>query len=198
MFSLFFKKSLKFKRGFTPSLSRGFSLLELIVVITIFLIITATVMTDIPNFKNKSALDLTVGEVATYIRGAQVYGKAQVGCSSGCNYGIHLATGIGVLNNFYLYKDGSGSPQENYQLEGFYIESITDDKGGSVSSLDIEYPSQTYLSSFATDLSPKFKNHDDDYYFKIEIRSVRNSSESGGCIFVYKNGQITVDSCVTS
>ncbi len=178
-------------------MTKGFSLLELMVVITIFLIITATVIVDIPNFRNKSALDLTASEVATYIRGAQVYGISRKAGVS--NYVIHLAIGPNTADNFYLFEESSTDHQEDYRLEGYYIDSIKGDSSGNINFLDISYLSQTYETSFATNLSPTFKQNGsplpDDYYFQIEIRSIRSSSEPGKCVFVYKNGQITIGSC---
>ncbi|MFA5000797.1 MAG: type II secretion system protein [Candidatus Paceibacterota bacterium] len=203
MFSSFFKKFLKTKNrkpkaseGFTQwntaNYSIGFTLLELIVVIAIFLIITAVVMTDIPNFREKSSLDLTVSEVATYIRGAQVYGTAKL-VGTGGGYGVRLSSGS---PSFYLFQGSNPDTSfESYELKGFKIGQLNDD---DCSSVDIVYPGGDYRTSFESNLIPQFSGEGTSCrltdFVKIEIVSQRGSGSSK-CVFVYKNGQITIGAC---
>ncbi len=56
--------------------NKGFSLVELMVVISIFLIITGVVFANLPNFRDKSFLQLIAQEIAVTIRQAQVFGVA--------------------------------------------------------------------------------------------------------------------------
>lgn len=97
MFSSF-KKILQAK-SYKQETCRGFSLLELIVVMAIFLIITAVVIADIPNFRQKSSLDLTANEVATYIRGGQVFGISQKGESSNM---VFILKKIILISSYFL------------------------------------------------------------------------------------------------
>jgi len=209
MFYLSFKKFLKASKRFFSRLSvgslsnpsKGFTMLELIVVMAIFLIITAVVIADIPNFQNKSSLDLTVSEVATYIRGAQVYGASQKG--NGLRYGVHLEKN---KNNFYLFKDRKPvpgeKPEESYELNGFTILDLKVANPSVVSKgqLDIVFQANNSLSTLGTNLESKIY---DDYeetgslvsgfaYLDIVIR--RDRSGATGCLRVYSNGQI-VPSC---
>ena len=51
----------------------GFSLIEMLVVVSIFTIVTAVVLANLPSFRDKSSLDLVAQEIAIQIRGAQTY-----------------------------------------------------------------------------------------------------------------------------
>lgn len=59
--------------GLALSLSKGFSLIEMLVVVSIFTIVTAIVLANLPSFRDKSSLDLVAQEIAIQIRGAQTY-----------------------------------------------------------------------------------------------------------------------------
>ena len=178
----------------------GFTLLELIVVIAIFLIITAVVMTDIPNFRQKSALDLTASEVATYIRGAQVYGAAQKGGATGVTtYSIKFTSG---LSSFSLFKNDDSDSDEDYEINGFKIESILVDTPigceGSPNSLSIAFKVNDYSSGIGTQLEPTITSNNDDCtdfsFVEIKIAPVRGTV-TPQCVVVYKNGQITPAPC---
>lgn len=181
--------------------TRGFSLLELIVVITIFLIITMVVIADIPNFRDKGALELTVSEVATYIRGAQVYGAAQKNKES--FYVIHFTSGG---SNFCLLSsaktDCSNDFEERYEIPGFKIgRFFSGNDVFSSENIDIVFQSNDYSATIGTKLEPSFYY---DYnnlnianipnYLGVEIVSVRDSSLSY-CVRIYGNGQITPAQC---
>ena len=184
--------------------NRGFTLLELIVVMAIFLIITSVVLTDIPSFREKSSLDLTVSEVATYVRGAQVYGAAQKGGGSGITtYTIKFTAGS---SSFDLYKNDGVAPEESYKINGFKIGSILVDKadnlscGSDVDNVSIMFNVNDYTSQIGTQLEPKVSVNNADCgnfsYVKMSIVSIRNPLSSQ-CIGVYRNGQITPASCTS-
>jgi prepilin-type N-terminal cleavage/methylation domain-containing protein len=199
MFLNFFKKNLKNKQGF--------SLVELIVVMAIFLMITAVVIADIPNFREKSALDLTVSEVATYIRGAQVYGAAQKGGGGVTAYIIKFNNHNDV---FALYKknaNGSESLEESYQINGFAISSLK--LSGShnsecliPSNFSIKFNSNNYASQIGTQLEPEVFVEGGNIncgafsYAEIGIASIRNNSNlPPQCVRIYNNGQIAPAGC---
>lgn len=62
--------------GFFKKNSSGFSLVEMMVVIAIFFIITAVTLANLPDFQNKTSMDLVAQDVALAIRTAQVYSTA--------------------------------------------------------------------------------------------------------------------------
>lgn len=201
MFWSFGKSKKTLTKGLALSLSKGFTLLELIVVIAIFLIITAVVMTDIPNFREKSSLDLTVSEVATYIRGAQVYGAAQKGGAQGVTtYSINFTKNS---SEFSLTND-KGFSEENYKINGFkidpisVIDSVISSCDSDVNNMTIIFKVNDYSSGIGTQLEPKIEadgaDCDNFSYVKISIVSIRNPL-SRQCLLVYRNGQITPASC---
>jgi prepilin-type N-terminal cleavage/methylation domain-containing protein len=63
-----------FKQSYFTGFNSGFTLVEMLVVISIFIIVTATLLANLPAFRNKTALDLVAQEVAITIRQAQVFG----------------------------------------------------------------------------------------------------------------------------
>ncbi len=184
--------------------SRGFSLLELTVVMTIFLIITAVVIADIPNFREKSSLDLTVSEVATYLRGAQVYSASQKGGEAGTVYGIHLDKDS---SNFFLFKNDKEEPhEEDYEINGFKITKIAviydkPNNNNPFEMIDIVFQANDYTSSIGTQLEASIAENynggnlsDQFQYVEIKISSTRDN-DSGSCIRIYHNGQITPAEC---
>lgn len=207
MFLSFKKFLLSQKLKLAPD--RGFSMLELIVVMAIFLIITAVVIADIPNFRQKSSLDLTANEVATYIRGAQVYGASQKSGGTGqVVYGIHLSSSPGENGAFYLFKDLKPSPgekpEESYEINGFKISRIKvsqEDSDSDLAMVDLVFKSNNYANTLGTQLEPSLYA---DYslgsspsdFVLVEIKiSPNNESTESRCVCVYSNGQITVESC---
>ena len=54
--------------------SSGFTLIEMLVVISIFTIMTAVVLANLPNFRERTALQLVAQKMSLTIREAQVYG----------------------------------------------------------------------------------------------------------------------------
>lgn len=181
--------------------SRGFSLLELMVVIAIFAIMTGILVADLPNFREKSSLDLTVSEVATYIRGAQVYGSAQVGAGSGpVSYEIKIEENS---STFGLYQEGVGDAKETYEIKGFKFVNILKRQNGSnscdISTIKIRYSPNTYTANIGTNLEASFYNVNNTEisgveYVDIMIKGNRNPNLSG-CLRVYQNGQIVNVAC---
>jgi prepilin-type N-terminal cleavage/methylation domain-containing protein len=128
------------------SFRRGFSLLEMTVVLGIVAIMTAIVLWNLPEMKGGLSVDIVSQEVAIYVRGAQVYSRAtksSAGGSSFNSFGVHFTPGSG---NFFLWADrddsaselepdyhydptlppdGDGAPEENYKLPaGFRIDGL--------------------------------------------------------------------------
>jgi prepilin-type N-terminal cleavage/methylation domain-containing protein len=88
---------------------RGFTLVELMVSISIFIIITSVTLVNYPRFSNKLSLDLLAEDVALSVRQAQVFGASVLGTKTvGQNstkafkaYGIHFEA---PLPNAATYK----------------------------------------------------------------------------------------------
>lgn len=89
--------------------NQGFTLIEMIVVIAIFGIVTTIILANLPVFRDRSSLDLVAQEVAINIRGAQVFGgsgRILDGTSSRPTYGIHFSSSD--PSTFLLYNNISG------------------------------------------------------------------------------------------
>jgi prepilin-type N-terminal cleavage/methylation domain-containing protein len=195
----FFKKILGSKKN--PNLSRGFSILELMIVLTIFAIMTTILIADIPNFRDKSSVDLTASEVATYTRGAQVYGAAQRGGDEGVSYGVRFDKG---LSSFYLFRNDHNTKEESYDLKGFEISGIlvraNNSYDCSLYNLEVVYKSSQSIGSSLDALVSKNNGSENIVnidYADIMIRSARNST-ARSCVRIYGNGQIANLSCNTT
>jgi prepilin-type N-terminal cleavage/methylation domain-containing protein len=182
---------------------QGFSLLELIVVITIFLIITAVVMADIPGIGRKGALELTAQEVAGCIRAAQTYGtSAKVVDSNIQSIGAFL----NIDNNKIVIFADSSEPHNKFDsndseietcsLDGYTLElfGVNNNPLGAIYSM---YTPTNYQVDTMSTLEPTFYNDFgstvNESFIRIKIKSLRN--EEFRCAYIYSSGQITVDDC---
>ncbi|MBI2482057.1 MAG: prepilin-type N-terminal cleavage/methylation domain-containing protein [Candidatus Vogelbacteria bacterium] len=140
MLSLF-----KFKQN------RGFSLVEMLVVIVIFLIITGIIVANYPQFKDQSALELMAQEMAVNIRTAQVLGTGtRVGSSGPAaarSYGVHFNSDntnkfisfIGSNKEDGTFDEGDKIVEE-YTLQGADITNFYDQSGDDLTGVfDITY-----------------------------------------------------------
>ncbi len=118
----------------TKLAARGFSLVEMTVVIAIFLIITGIIIANYPQFRDQSALELLAQEIAVNIRTAQVFGTGARVESGGPDaakpYGVHFDGAN--LNNFTTFIDNNASGffddgdtvVEDYVLQGANINKL--------------------------------------------------------------------------
>lgn len=70
-------------KSFKLKASEGFSLVELLVTISIFVIVTGIVLVNFPSFSSKIALDNLAHEIALAIRETQVFGVASKETTAG-------------------------------------------------------------------------------------------------------------------
>lgn len=172
---------------------KGFSLLELMVVIAIFLIITSVVMMDIPNFGRKGALDLTAQEVAGCFRSAQSYGNSRRVDETEGSVGAALSQNQILIffdeDSSHYYDSGEGILSE-CSLNGYNL-SFSEDIANAI------FPSTDYKRTIKSNLEPEFYSPNgspiSSSVLKTTITSVRNSEQR--CVFVYASGQITVGPC---
>jgi len=107
--------------------NKGFSLLEMTVVLGIVAFITAMFFLNLPPLKGGMSIDVVAQEVAIYIRGAQVYSRAtkvEVGGTPNNynSYGIHFNR---LSGSFFLWADNNNSVRNENQAV-FYWENNTD------------------------------------------------------------------------
>ena len=192
----------------------GFTLLEMVVVVTIVMIITGVVISYVPAFRDRSGLDLVAQEIAVNVRGAQVFASGGKTLASGVifpnerpSYGIHFDK---TANTFSLFanvtdtgsdqyfnaEEGGDLVQETRELSGLVFDSLCVNRGTSEEDcngveLDITYtrPSlQAAICIRQTGGEWECQNKDSA---TILIRSPR--SQQAKAITVYFNGQIGVD-----
>ncbi len=172
---------------FSKKSQQGFSLLELMVVIAIFLIITAVVMADIPSIGRKGALDLTAQEVAGCIRAAQVYGTAKRAEQTSDVIGAKVEFDKIII--FANDVNSSDNLIEECELNGFNLTPLEFDT--------VKFPSSLYERTVQTSLEPEFYKGGSpapsNSSFKIKVTSVRTNQEK--CVYIYQSGQIAVGDC---
>lgn len=178
--------------------------MELVVVIAIFIIITAVVLANAPQFRENANLDLISQEVSLHIRGAQVYGLGTrfVEGSDYDAFGVHFSTAEetdgGPLANkyqFYLYGSIGGGVGleanlvESYRLSGgsFEIFELSVD-GNPVNQLSILFQRpETKAKFFHSGSNSECSSCNEA---KIVIKSIREDKEK--TITVRRSGQIIV------
>ncbi len=184
--------------------SAGFSILELLVVIAIFLIITGVVLLDIPSFRRKTAIDLAAQEIATCIRGAQVYGTAKkvlMEVDESYPYGAKIeANTVTIFADKTIpingYSSGDDKATETCSVNGFTLATTNVDT--------LVFSGTDYERMVETQLEPKFflDNTLVEYTDLTENRVVftvtaNNNPTETRCIFAYTSGQIVTGTCPT-
>lgn len=128
----------------------GFSLVELMVVLAIFSVITGIILNNAPEFRDKTSLELVAQNIALNIRGAQVYGAGTkvIGTDAPQSFGIHFNQG--QKTNFLLFADLDSNDRysniafdcqnneclELYKLRGAKIYRICIGSGNNCTFLD--------------------------------------------------------------
>lgn len=90
--------------------NRGFTLVELMVVLTIIVIITVVVLTSQSSFNKTLILANTAYDIALALRSAESYGLGSraVGTTVNAGYGLHFQSG--TPGSFTLFADTYPSP----------------------------------------------------------------------------------------
>lgn len=185
---------------------KGFSLVEMVVVLAIFSIITGVVIANIPKLRNKTSIDLVAQSMALHIRGAQVYGigtrqinRSGVG-ETPKSFGIHFDHS--KPKQFLLFADTTANKEydgnfdcagqnndecvEIYNLKNISLESILDDEKSLINEpIDIVYTRPSSEANFC-----KSGNCGNSYsHIAIELVNIDGDSR---LIEVWRNGQIAV------
>jgi len=96
-------------RSGTTIMSKGFTLIEMMVVIAIFGILTAIVVGNYSKFTNDTILTNMAYEMALSIREAQIYGVAVSNRDTDFDnkFGINFTTATGDGSVFHLFEDSN-------------------------------------------------------------------------------------------
>jgi len=105
--------------AFRFKFNSGFSLIELLVTISIFVIVTVIVFVNFPSFSSRISLENLAHEVALAVRQAQVFGisSREFGAGSGIfpSHGAHFSS---IENTkFFLYVDTNNNKKYDGVLE---------------------------------------------------------------------------------
>lgn len=191
--------------------TRGFTLVEMLIVVGIFTVMSAIILANYPEFRGRSALDNLAAQVATVFREAQVYGISVRGIESdvafGTGYGVRINLSASEIDiqlfadkNKNKVYDAGDAQLETFRLTGG--ERITElcapscvGAGGVVGT----------RPSSVKSLSAVFERPNPDAYFSVEDQlanvqsiSIRVQNRSGSyarCIEVFTTGQISVRAC---
>ncbi len=164
------------------TITGGFSLIELMVTIVIFVIISSVIIFNYPNFRDKMSLSREVANIVSDIRTAQVY---SLGTKQHENFGINEIKGYGVYFNttsskqYQIFLDLVSSDNRIYNVGeevGLAIQITTTNKisslkcgSNSCTEVNIFY-SRPYVNAFIS-------NNDGSYdYVEIEVQSTLNVS----------------------
>lgn len=188
--------------NFKFSKNRAFTIAELLVSISIFVIITSVVLVNFPGFSSQIALDNLAHEVALAVRQAQVFGVSAK--ESGIGSGIFPTHGVHFENTqdnvFYLFFDlndnnkyeGISELSETFNIQRRnYISSIcgfvTPVSGcTNLATLDITYarpnPEPTILGIVGAE----------EAFYSYATITVTSPRGSNRVIAVWSNGQIAI------
>ena len=177
-------------------------MLEMLVVTAIVLVMSGVIIAYIPQFRDRSSLDLVAQEMALNIRSAQAFASGgRVGGSPGGfpggvpSYGIFLTAAEDVEDNFFMFTDENNSGLyeeesdqifETYSLQGvvvkeFRLNNTTIDSG----SVNIVYTRPSLQAEIC------YNTCDGSTINQLEIVIQGLRSDVTRTIRVHFNGQIS-------
>ncbi len=187
----------------TKQSSRGFTLIEMMVVIAIMAIVSTVVLANNGRFGGKAVLQNIAFEMALSIRQAQAYGIAvranpDLGCRDGAPpsaYGVGFNSASGNSSTFFMFAE-CGVPNGSWETgefrtvysihPGYRIHKLcADDVCTDISDLYISFrrPDPGARIFTGTDSNPKNGGC-------VELESPRNDIKA---VVVSVNGQISVE-----
>jgi prepilin-type N-terminal cleavage/methylation domain-containing protein len=207
-------------RGYQNDRNRAFSLIELMVVIAIFAIISGVIMFNYGRFSSNMIVTNLAYEAALAVRQAQVYGisvkKTTEGAKFDASYGVWFSESD--KQNFYLFSDKDGDKmydkplivgdpdlelEESFGFNGSNIIKnfcVTNSVGTrTCSSVSSELQ---YLSIIFTRPDPEAKiyafnsaSNRSGPYSKAEIMFTMARGDKIARMTVTNTGQMSIDSC---
>lgn len=119
--------------------NRGFSLIELLIVVSIITIITVFAVARHASFDSSTLLNNLAYEVAVTIREAQAYGISVRKASSGqfnAAYGVYFNDASGTNNSYVFFQDLNNNGAYDYN-EGEHIETYVMGRGHTIADVCI-------------------------------------------------------------
>lgn len=185
--------------------NKGFTLVEMIISVGIFTVMSAIILANYPEFRSRSALDNLTAQIATVYREAQIYGisvREEGDDDFSIGYGVHIDR---VLNETELIifadkdKDFIFSNEDDAVLETFRLTGGEKITKLCIPSCALETESEDEVDSLTT----VFVRPNPDAYFSIRDTpepsassiSIEVSNRSGSYVRnveVFTTGQISV------
>ena len=191
---------------------RGFTLVELIVSIGIFVLMTTLLVAKYGNFNQSVLLTNLVYDVALSVRTAQTFGLSvtKSDATSGNSqfqypYGVHFSTAAGEDAKVILFADTNpiNSPDNIYTTGDSVVSVYNISRGATISSLCTG--SNDTSCTPTSNLTVSFKRPDPSAiicpssagspscigagYAKVTIRGTNSETRS---VEIWQNGQITI------
>ena len=184
-------------------LKAGFTLIELMITITIVTLVTGIVMANYSSFNSVVLLKSQAYELALDLRSAQVYGVSVGGTTNSFRgaYGIYFDVANGNQNQYVLFQDQSGGVTRQYDAGEEIGDIYTIDSRFEI--FDICTPNRGAEDCSADQASVAFQRPDFDAHIwtntvpagdsqiDIKLRSSSNA-ERERVVTVYSSGQISV------
>jgi len=187
----------------------GFTLIEMLVTISVFTIVTSVMLANYPKFSDNLSLERTTQEIALSLREAKTYSLAVrefgIGSDIFPGYGVHFDLSSGPSKNYLLFADldegkdydSSGSEkqdefviQTNVSIKEFC--KILDPLGdcGSYEKLEVVYfrPDPNVTITGITPLGVRES---------LPFAAIVVEASQGGCksIIVRTTGQVSIERC---
>lgn len=184
--------------------SKGFTLVEMIISVGIFTVMSAIILANYPEFRSRSALDNLAAQIATVYREAQVYGisvREEGEANFSIGYGVHIdrtlsETDIVIFSDAdkdFIFNEKFDSILETFRLGG----------GERITKLCIPSCVNTKIQNEVDSLTTVFIRPNPDAYFSVRDTpdpsassiSIEVSNRSGSYtrnVEVFTTGQISV------
>ena len=181
-------------------IARGFTLIEMMVAISIFIIITMVVMFNFSGFNGSLIVTNAAYDVAMAVREAQVYGMSVKGSGSSSSfsraYGIHFETGANS-GKFIIFNDTNG---DSLYSAGEGIETYNFVSNYNISSLQFSSNGTDYSSAGSLDISFKrpepeariFAGNINTSAYSSARICMKSPSNQKKAVYVNSSGQISV------
>lgn len=187
-----------YTNGYRRTRAAAFSVIELVVTISVFVIVSTVLLANYGSFSSRSILDNLAHEIALTIREAQIYGISvqEFGSGSGIfpSYGINFRSV--TPTSFVLYADTN---DDDLYTVGEQIEVFTVAKGNTIGTI-CGYVTTASPCTPLTSLDITFTRPEPDALFtsspagpfaytEVVLLSPRNQTRS---VVIWANGQISL------
>jgi prepilin-type N-terminal cleavage/methylation domain-containing protein len=184
--------------------NKGFTLVEMIISVGIFTVMSAIILANYPEFRSRSALDNLTAQIATVYREAQIYGisvreEGEANFSTG--YGVHIDRTVSDTD-LIIFSDADKDFIFNEKFDSI-VETFSLGGGERITKLCIPSCLDPKVQNEVDSLTTVFIRPNPDAYFSVRDTpdpsassiSIEVSNRSGSYlrnVEVFTTGQISV------